>query len=148
MVARNSGSVRRVLWYVLMLVALLVLAAAGCDSRKSTSSSGETGGKRAPSEVEQSVGPGKTKEAEGVDAKAQRLVRQLHNYLLGVSSEHGAPADLDEARAKLREMYQFNWPQKDPWGNGYVYRQTGPSTFEVFSLGPDGIEGTADDIFP
>jgi general secretion pathway protein G len=37
----------------------------------------------------------------------------------------------------------------DPWGNVYVYRMPGtsnPSKPEVFSKGPDGKEGTEDDI--
>ena len=33
----------------------------------------------------------------------------------------------------------------DSWGNPYVYRPT-DSSFELFSLGPDGKEGTPDDI--
>jgi type II secretion system protein G len=38
---------------------------------------------------------------------------------------------------------------KDPWGNDYVYKfpgTTGPRSFDLFSIGPDGIEGTSDDI--
>ena len=33
----------------------------------------------------------------------------------------------------------------DPWGNEYVYRSDGES-FELFSVGKDGREGTEDDI--
>lgn len=36
--------------------------------------------------------------------------------------------------------------KSDPWGNPYIYRQNGYS-FVVFSEGPDGKEGTSDDIF-
>lgn len=39
----------------------------------------------------------------------------------------------------------------DPWGNPYRYRNPGkvpPRAFDVWSLGPDGMDGTADDIFP
>ncbi|MBN1424701.1 type II secretion system major pseudopilin GspG [Candidatus Fermentibacteria bacterium] len=38
---------------------------------------------------------------------------------------------------------------RDPWGNPYVYRHppTRPGLdYEILSAGPDGIEGTADDI--
>ena len=38
---------------------------------------------------------------------------------------------------------------KDPWLNPYVYRQPGQhnaSSYDLYSLGPDGQEGTADDI--
>lgn len=37
----------------------------------------------------------------------------------------------------------------DPWGRAYVYhatRTSGDSPFTVLSVGPDGVEGTADDI--
>ena len=36
----------------------------------------------------------------------------------------------------------------DPWGNSYVYRVTASdgSAIDVFSSGPDGVPGTADDV--
>ncbi len=37
----------------------------------------------------------------------------------------------------------------DPWGNQYQYRYPGkfnPDTYDIFSFGPDGKEGTEDDI--
>lgn len=37
----------------------------------------------------------------------------------------------------------------DPWGRSYQYRYPGkynPSSYDVFTLGPDGEEGTADDV--
>ncbi len=37
----------------------------------------------------------------------------------------------------------------DPWGNPYSYRFPGskdPAEYEILSSGPDGIEGTADDL--
>jgi len=36
----------------------------------------------------------------------------------------------------------------DPWGNPYVYRFSGSkrNAFDLFSCGPDGISGTADDV--
>ena len=37
---------------------------------------------------------------------------------------------------------------KDPWGNDYRYLNPGThgKPFEVYSIGADGKEGTADDI--
>jgi general secretion pathway protein G len=38
---------------------------------------------------------------------------------------------------------------RDPWGNEYVYRcpsPSGSSDYQLLSKGPDGEEGTADDI--
>lgn len=37
----------------------------------------------------------------------------------------------------------------DPWGNSYQYRRPGKhnqDTYDVFSMGPDGQDGTEDDI--
>lgn len=37
----------------------------------------------------------------------------------------------------------------DPWGGKYQYRRPGkhnPETYDIYSLGPDGQEGTEDDI--
>lgn len=38
----------------------------------------------------------------------------------------------------------------DPWGNAYIYEETqdqyGEPSFQIMSLGPDGTNGTADDI--
>jgi general secretion pathway protein G len=35
---------------------------------------------------------------------------------------------------------------KDPWGNDYIYHKMSGQEFEVFSAGPDGLEGTEDDV--
>lgn len=41
-------------------------------------------------------------------------------------------------------------PLIDPWGNRYHYQDTtrpgGQPSFSISSFGPDGIEGTADDL--
>ncbi len=37
----------------------------------------------------------------------------------------------------------------DPWGNEYVYQYPGRHNtdgYDIYSLGPDGLEGTADDV--
>jgi general secretion pathway protein G len=46
------------------------------------------------------------------------------------------------------EGYIENIPP-DPWGNPYIYRcpgQHNPNGFDVYSFGPDGQDGGADDI--
>lgn len=38
---------------------------------------------------------------------------------------------------------------KDPWGNDYLYKYPGsqhPSGYDLYSTGPDGQEGTEDDV--
>lgn len=36
---------------------------------------------------------------------------------------------------------------QDPWGNDYVYKKQSNQEFEIYSAGPDGTEGTEDDVF-
>jgi general secretion pathway protein G len=38
---------------------------------------------------------------------------------------------------------------KDPWGNEYIYSNPGkhnPNSYDIMSVGPDGREGTEDDV--
>jgi general secretion pathway protein G len=37
-------------------------------------------------------------------------------------------------------------PSKDPWGVEYRYVGLGPKDYGIWSCGPDGIDGTDDDI--
>ncbi len=34
----------------------------------------------------------------------------------------------------------------DPWGNPYQYELVDSETYRIWSFGPDGVDGTADDI--
>lgn len=48
-----------------------------------------------------------------------------------------------------KEPYLEKGVPKDPWGNPYVYRypsQHPPCDFDLYSFGPDGQEGTEDDV--
>jgi general secretion pathway protein G len=62
-------------------------------------------------------------------------------YLQADPHEH--PSSLEEL-AEQRIIEDREVP-KDPWGNEYVYRNQ-KRGFEILSLGPDGQEGTNDDI--
>jgi general secretion pathway protein G len=56
------------------------------------------------------------------------------------------PADLEEMEAPLRQGEDnFIRVEKDPWGNDYVLQVDGKKIW-VISWGPDGSEGTDDDI--
>ena len=45
--------------------------------------------------------------------------------------------------------YLSRRPAIDPWGSRYVYVPgAGPTPPHVISVGPDGVQGTADDIAP
>lgn len=64
---------------------------------------------------------------------------------------------VDDMRFSI-EAYRFeygSYPQTlntilkgpDPWGNPYIYKRYNNYTFILLSAGPDGKEGTADDIY-
>ena len=59
-----------------------------------------------------------------------------------------APSDLPEGSWHGPYLKKRTQPV-DPWGREYVYRQPGEHNredYDLFSTGPDGVEGTADDI--
>lgn len=49
--------------------------------------------------------------------------------------------ELTEGPAPLAERIP-----RDPWGNDYVYIRRSNRDYEIFSPGPDGVEGTDDDV--
>ena len=71
------------------------------------------------------------------------LSKMAEQYML-MSSPPSLPDSLDDL-ASGRNPVVKKVP-KDPWGNDYVYRKTGNREFELFSMGPDGSEGTEDDV--
>ncbi len=71
-------------------------------------------------------------------SKTEGLINQ---YML-VSSPRRLPDSLDDL-VKQNLTKKIN---NDPWGAPYVYRKVNNREFELFSVGPDGQEGTDDDI--
>jgi hypothetical protein len=68
--------------------------------------------------------------------RASEAVDDLRFRIAAHKFEHGAyPADLLTIDHR-----------SDPWGNQYIYRP-GENSFLVLSAGPDGKEGTADDVY-
>ncbi|MEW6585130.1 MAG: DUF4388 domain-containing protein [Nitrospirota bacterium] len=70
--------------------------------------------------------------------------------------KYKAAGEIDDLRFKI-ESYKFGYGsfpgtldiisrETDPWGNPYVYMQNNHD-FVVLSMGPDGVKGTADDIY-
>ncbi len=71
-------------------------------------------------------------------ASSDGLESLLYN-VSGDASWHGPYLDSIQG---INEIY-------DPWGNEYQYQSPGthnPKSYDVWSMGPDGISGTADDI--
>ena len=55
------------------------------------------------------------------------------------------PNSLSELLTSDRKYIQGGSIPKDPWGNEYIYKPAGEE-FTLKSRGPDGIEGTDDDV--
>ena len=59
------------------------------------------------------------------------------------------PSSLDDLIGGKKDYLRD--PAKDPWGNRYEYFQPGEQhrkTYDILSMGPDGIAGTDDDVAP
>jgi general secretion pathway protein G len=85
-----------------------------------------------------------------VDALAQ-LMEQYHIDVgtfpasqQGIDALFTAPADLADP-SRWAGPYSKKQVEPDPWLNPYQYESTGDS-FRVWSFGPDGQDGTEDDI--
>ncbi len=55
------------------------------------------------------------------------------------------PADLTNP-AKWRGPYLKKQVPPDPWGNPYQYELLTPDEYRIWSWGPDGADGTEDDV--
>lgn len=65
------------------------------------------------------------------------------------TSEEGLNALISQPAGVTNWHQAFSKMPIDPWGNPYQYRYPGqdnPNGFDVYSFGPDGREGTDDDI--
>lgn len=104
---------------------------------------------------------GRTEQARIAAAKTQ--INTLFSSALDMyEADNGNYPSTEQGLQALRvqpntEPVPKNWKgpylQKDvpvdPWGNSYVYTCPGthnPSGYDLYSLGPDGQEGTDDDI--
>ncbi|HPF39931.1 MAG TPA: type II secretion system major pseudopilin GspG [Phycisphaerae bacterium] len=59
------------------------------------------------------------------------------------------PSDDDVAEKWIGPYLKDEQMLQDPWGHTYVYRYPGDhreDSFDLYSLGPDGIDGNDDDI--
>jgi general secretion pathway protein G len=92
--------------------------------------------------------------------KAKTGIRDLNIHLLSFKTNAGGllPTQLEGLVTKPSGLAKKPWRQYakpneliDPWGSPYVYRNPGkqsPTSFDLFSVGPDKKEGTDDDIWP
>ena len=88
-----------------------------------------------------------------VKAWETNLIRYKTKNLFAPTQQQGLEAMVTQPSGDPRPK---NWVQlskpealTDPWSHKYQFRNPGkhnPSGYDVFSFGPDGIEGTNDDI--
>jgi general secretion pathway protein G len=67
----------------------------------------------------------------------------------GLEALLAAPAELENPAKWEGPYLDVPTLPLDPWGNPYQYAAPGthnPTRFDIWSLGPDGADGTADDI--
>jgi general secretion pathway protein G len=57
------------------------------------------------------------------------------------------PGSLGELLTGQRKYIKAGTVPKDPWGSEYIYSTSGQG-YALKSRGPDGVEGTDDDILP
>ena len=80
--------------------------------------------------------------------KARAEVQQLRSALDEHFAKHGRyPAVVGYTNA-LMGCYSFpsTFNFVDPWKTNYVYELPSPYSYSIYSMGPDGVAGTADDI--
>lgn len=73
-----------------------------------------------------------------------QLTNMVNTYYLSSSPKKFPDSlqDLAEGPSPLTQKV----PQ-DPWGNDYVYKKESGRKFVIYSAGPDGSEGTEDDVY-
>jgi general secretion pathway protein G len=88
------------------------------------------------------------------EAKIKAALGDIKSYqtaldLFALDHNDKYPKALQElVTGKKKYLRDLN---EDPWGNLYVYLMPGehyPESFDMFSMGPDGVRGTADDVAP
>jgi general secretion pathway protein G len=81
---------------------------------------------------------------------AQTETGRLRTFIETYYTVHGELpdelSDLAEDQNGRRAFVENISP--DPWGNDYHYEKTNNGRFQVYSTGPDGQDGTDDDIYP
>ena len=79
---------------------------------------------------------------QGAEAQARAELQQLRNALEECRIATGSyPAGL----GGLGD-YGEGITSQDPWGAAYVYRPRGRFSYDLFSLGPSGVETVPDNI--
>lgn len=83
-------------------------------------------------------------------ARLHNIRTALEQYMMdqGKYPDEGDGLRLLIQRTDRRSLYLDGGEEgiKDSWGNPLIYRLTSPNAYIVKSIGPDGMEGTVDDV--
>jgi len=83
-----------------------------------------------------------------IETAVQTYESSVNSYPSSLQALRSQPQGLPDP-SKWAGPYLFHDIPKDPWGNPYQYAVQGthnPKSFDVWSFGPDGVNGTQDDI--
>ncbi|MFZ1935995.1 MAG: type II secretion system major pseudopilin GspG [Thermoguttaceae bacterium] len=83
-----------------------------------------------------------------IETAIQTYEASVNSYPSNLQALRVQPADLPDP-TKWAGPYLYHDIPLDPWGHPYQYACPGrhnPDSFDVWSLGPDGADGTPDDI--
>ncbi len=85
------------------------------------------------------------------DAKESKAISEMSTIKTALARSYGkfsGPNGLPKTLNELVPKYLDDQPE-DPWGKPYVYRVPGKDgkKYDLFSAGPDGQEGTKDDLY-
>ena len=94
-------------------------------------------------------GAQKTANANAAQAQIDLFKNAIEMYQLQMLSY---PPTLEALREPTGDLVNWGGPYLDkpvpldPWGNPYQYALMGPEEYRIWSWGPDGVDGSADDI--
>jgi general secretion pathway protein G len=90
--------------------------------------------------------------AQGQVDIIKRVIPLYHHHMgaypTSLNDLMAAPGDAYNVN-KWRGPYLEEQLPLDPWGNDYRYEVPGkqnPTTFDIWSAGPDGVDGSEDDL--
>ena len=80
-------------------------------------------------------------------ALARSDIELWHNAVTAFANQYGRVPDEDELEQRIfTDLHPPGFSVEDPWGNAYRYKRISDHAFRVYSAGPDGQEGTDDDV--
>lgn len=98
------------------------------------------------------VGAQKRANVRAATVQINAVEKLLNDYHIDVGSFPTTEQGLSALRTKPGDNTKWNGPYgekdipADPWGNPYQYELTGADTFRIWSFGPDGQDGSGDEV--